>query len=370
MVPQAQLEQLPASFDRTLTRTFTVRDGEGTPMPAMTTDGTLGLELVSSDQPALAANRVLADLSVLHLDENERGRGVVLAVPTGALTPEALGPVLEGLAVAAEPPPGAAPTLTPVTLDGLFAEVESSGAPDGDATLEREWRWEEPVDLGPLPAAIDQHDARLRSYRTMLPGGTDDTAVLVRRLLLGAAHRDISGSLRQELLDRSDELITARTTGIDAPPQGAVTLTASEGSIPIVLENGLDEVMRVRLELTAEKLEFPDGAEQEVDLQPGTNRVEVRVRARASGAFPVDVGVTSPDGALALGDTRVQVRSTAVSGLGLLLAVAAGGFLALWWARNLRSARRKQRLVASTHPTVRTAGEVPAPSSEADDPSR
>lgn len=354
VVPEAQLDPLPSSFDRTLTRSFTVRDGDDATIPAVASDSTLGLELLSSDEPALAANRVLADLSILALDENGSGRGVALATPTGAETPTALDDLLAGLGTASDPPAGAAPLLVPVTLDGLFAEVASAGDPDSGGVLERTYRWEEPVALGPLPAAIDRREAQLRSYRSMLPAGTDPTAALVRRLLLAAAHRDISGDLRQDLLDEVDEHLSRRTAGITAPPQGTVTLTASEGSIPVVLENELDEVMRVRLALTAEKLEFPDGSVQEVDLQPGTNRVEVRVRARASGAFPVDVAVTSPDGVIDVGETRVQVRSTAVSGLGLVLAVAAGAFLALWWARNLRSGRRRERLVASDHPATRS----------------
>jgi hypothetical protein len=54
----------------------------------------------------------------------------------------------------------------------------------------------------------------------------------------------------------------------------------------------------------------------------------------------MDVRVTSPDGALLLDRSTFDVRSTAISGVGLVLSVGAGLFLAVWWARNWRKSRR------------------------------
>lgn len=355
VIPEGQLSPLPSSFDRTLTRTFLVRDGAGQTLPAAGSDARLEAELRSGDQPAVAANRVLTDLAVLHLDEGDSRRGAVLDVPSGAATPAALEPLLAGLAVASEPPPGAAPVLEPVTLDGLFAATEAAVVDergDDDRALERTWAVAPPVPLGTLPGDIARGDQLVASYRTMLPAGDDASAQLARDLLLAAADRDSSGEARQGLLDAATTVIDTQVSAISAPEQGSVTLTASEGSIPVVLENGGSTPMRVRLTLTAEKLEFPDGDIVDVDLQPGTNRLEIRVRTRASGAFPAEVAVSSPDGQLALVETRVQVRSTAVSGLGLVLSVAAGLFLAAWWAKNLRSSRRSRSLVSATHPSA------------------
>jgi hypothetical protein len=45
--------------------------------------------------------------------------------------------------------------------------------------------------------------------------------------------------------------------------------------------------------------------------------------------------------------TLVQVRSTFVSGVGVVLSFGAGLFLLLWWARNWRTVRRARRLVAA-----------------------
>jgi hypothetical protein len=358
MLAVLQLDALPSSIDRTLTRTFQIRDGDGVAMPAIAADTRLQAELALGDQPALAANRVLADLAVLYFDESTGQRGVVVAASGGAATPAALTPLLAGLRAASQPAAGGQAVLEPVTLDTLFAVTETA-ATDGsdvlaydDATpLERRWTWQPPADLGSLPSDIDRSEATVGAYRSTLPSGDDAIARQIDAFLLAAAARDVDPVVRQGLLDAAAALADAQLHSIVAPDQGSVTLTASEGSFPFVLENRAAEPRRVRLTLTAEKLDFPDGDIVDTVLQPGTNRVEIRVRARASGRFPAEVTVTTPDGDVLLVDTTVRVRSTAVSGLGIVLSVAAGLFLALWWVRNLRSTRRQRRLIDSRHPS-------------------
>jgi hypothetical protein len=69
----------------------------------------------------------------------------------------------------------------------------------------------------------------------------------------------------------------------------------------------------IRVVVESEKLELPEGSELVEVVEPGVTTLEMPVEARASGAFPVDIRVTSPDGILTLSEGRVTVRSTAVS---------------------------------------------------------
>jgi hypothetical protein len=109
----------------------------------------------------------------------------------------------------------------------------------------------------------------------------------------------------------------------------------------------------VRIELESDQLEFPDGDVIVTTLEPAGNRLDVRVRTRASGAFPLDITVLSPDRSIELDSTRFDIRSTTVSGVGLVLSIGAGLFLAIWWARHWHGTRRSRRLVpAGTAPTV------------------
>ena len=354
VVPEPLLAPLdPRDFPVTMTSTFDVLTSSGAPVRSIMADEGLRLRLTSSAQPALAANRTLAELAILALDDPELARGAVLLVPGGADTPRGLGPVLVELARVAEPLPGASSLLTPVTVDALLDAVPPARDPeDEERILVRSWTADAPPPLDGLPQALDDAQQAIDSYRSMLAGEEDDAVRLAQDLVDVAPDRRLEPPAQHAHLDGATTVVATRTAAVSAPEQGTVTVTADEASIPLVLDNGLDVPVDVAVHLQADKLEFPDGDRFVTTLVPGTNRLEIQVRTRASGAFPLEVALTSPDDELLLDETRVQVRSTAVSGLGLVLSVGAGLFLAAWWARNLRSSRRRRRLVgADNHPT-------------------
>ena len=65
------------------------------------------------------------------------------------------------------------------------------------------------------------------------------------------------------------------------------------------------------------------------------------METRASGTFPLNISVTTGDGKLALRAARYTVRSTVVSGVGVVLTIGAGLFLAIWWITHWRRSRRQ-----------------------------
>src|SRR4029453_17023016 len=94
-----------------------------------------------------------------------------------------------------------------------------------------------------------------------------------------------------------------------------------------------------------------------VELEANETRsVQVQVRTRATGDTPIQVILQTPGGGRRLQITRYNVRSTAVSGVGLFLTIGAAGFLALWWVRHIRLARRGGRVPAGRRdkPPTRT----------------
>lgn len=80
-------------------------------------------------------------------------------------------------------------------------------------------------------------------------------------------------------------------------------------------------------------------------LSSQNTTLKVPVETRSSGVFPLDVSLVTPDGSVVLAHDRDTVRSTAVSGVGIVLIVLAAVSLAIWWARDLRHGRRARRLV-------------------------
>ena len=124
-----------------------------------------------------------------------------------------------------------------------------------------------------------------------------------------------------------------------------------------MITNDLPVEALVRITVSSPKLEFPSGKTYEVVLAPSsTTRTDIEVTTRASGAFPLDVAITSSGGGIPVASSRIDVRSTAISGIGLFLSLGAGLFLLVWWARHIRRHRRARSLVAANEPSQTPGG--------------
>jgi hypothetical protein len=371
IVPEQLAEPLDTRrFNVTLTQPFTLVAGSGgsapsigadIELPAVQTDLVTSAMLVSSAQPALAANRTLADLAMLAFDLPDVRRGVVVQVPGEAPVADALDALLAGLAEASAPPAGTRPLLAATTVEDLFrfaqpVSATSVGPAGTGPVLERTWRWDAPRDLGDFGDRLASTDERAEAMVSTVLGTepaaqeAEATVAAVEGAILSAGTADYDADQRERQLGIADDLISAALAPIGIPAQGTVTLTADEGIVPVVIENGRADPARVVLELVADKLDFPEGNIIELVLEPGSNRIETVVRTRATGAFPIELEIRSPEGDLSIATGRFTVRSTAVSGLGLGLSIVAGLFLAAWWARNLRSTHRRRQLVGAEQP--------------------
>ena len=89
-------------------------------------------------------------------------------------------------------------------------------------------------------------------------------------------------------------------------------------------------------------------------LAPGDNEITVRVETLASGDARVTVAITSPGGQLELHEGVIDIRSTAISGLGLVISIIALIVLGGWWVRTIRRVRRN-RAAATVAATDQTA---------------
>ncbi|WP_334144581.1 DUF6049 family protein [Rhabdothermincola sp.] len=365
---------------------FEVRDSEGETLRAVQTDPSLAERLLATSDPVLNAHLVLADLAVLALERPSQSRGAVLSPPARFPIPRASwDALLKGLA--RRPPPGADPLVSPVTLDDLFRAVDiaTTGRAGTRSPLVRQLA---PTvsegDVSALAAASAATWSRIESFASMLepptpapPGaadsGTDQGAAPanaarelvwpMRRLALAAGASDLDEPARDAFLAAADAAVQAQLAAITLPGPQQITLTERTSRVPLTFENQLDHAVTVEVALQSEKLEFPDGDLQLLMLPPKeTTRYEITVETRSSGAFPLEVTVRSPDRGLVLGATRFSVRSTAISGIGLLLSAVAGAFLLLWWARHFRDVRRSRRLVSPNHPASRPVSTPRSPS--------
>lgn len=333
----------PTDTSTVLTQQFAIASADGRRVPAMAADDMSAVPFAFERDQALAAHRALAMLTMLHFEQPGVDRGVALALP-GGTSPTALREFLGGLAQrdGAESGSIGASVLTPTTLGGLFATT--SIATDRTGTILRSWNADEPVPLGAYGPALEQARWDLRGTRTLVPDATALTDPIDRTILSSAA-RFVSNDARLTMLAGAQRSMLGLTGSITMPSTQTVTLTSRTGDIPLSFDNALSAAAHVRVTLSSPKLDFPDGETLDLVLPSGSTRASVRVTTRATGAFPLQVSVTSADGILPITASRVDVRSTAVSGLGVVLSVGAGVFLAVWWIRHFRHTRRARSLI-------------------------
>ena len=312
---------------------------KGQPMAAAVSDPDLGHLLDGADAPALRAARFLAALSLVALEAPGEPRGVVVVTPDDWSPPAALlDAVLAGLRNN--------PSIVPATLDEYFAIVAPEQR-DGRTLLR---------DLAGRPPA-DPNDAdTLRALRRKLaafggvvesnPAWLDaaDRSILISRAsALEAEDRgERKLSSPAAYLQGADRLIKSITSKVRGPKGQRVTLTSRRATIPISLLNDTGRPLQVRLRLESDQLRFLDGAERFLTLAPQNTTEQFRVESRSTGAFPLAITVTSPDGSLVVNTSELTIRSTVVSGVGAVLTAGAGIFLLVWWGNDLRRSRRRR----------------------------
>jgi hypothetical protein len=184
--------------------------------------------------------------------------------------------------------------------------------------------------------------ARLTSFGGLLVDNSDSTTSPLRQLLLVSGDDRLDPSERDAYLDKVIQTVDRGTKGVTITGARRVTLTSQEDTFPIIIDNDpANPSLNVVVELQSDpRLDFPGGRSIATVLAPGPNRLDVRVRSRTPGSFPVDVVVRDPDGVITLATARYKIRSIALSGVGLALSIAALAVLVTWWVRHHRSAKR------------------------------
>ena len=339
IIRPAQLVPLDRSiFPQALTTSFLVDadDEDVDPIPSLVADGGLANHFTNPGGAVLNANRMLADLVLLSL-QNSGGRQSVVVNPPAAWEPDAafLNVFLSGLervpAIKGSSPLQAlAETeITPrLGIGTLSGPLQRRLSPPLRAESLRSFRTE----YSQARNAID-------SWSTVIGDDTETRRELDELLYLSADHR-WSQPERDGFIEAVYSLIDIqKDSSISTPESETITLTGREVDVPIVLENDLDTNATVLLLLSSDELDFPEGSEVIQMLEPGPNRIDIPIIARASGDSPIRIQVLSPDGLVLLGSAEVLVRTFAFSGVGIAIGVIAIIVLFVWWLRHGRGDR-------------------------------
>lgn len=341
VVPEQAL--VPVNLRLTLTQPFQLATSTGTMQAA---EGDSGLAAYFSDhRTVLAAHRLLADLDVLWNDKPQEPRSVVILTPR-AWAPETkmIQIILSGLATS--------PILAPVTLDGMFS-VPSATAPIGSngvhGPLVRSLAITPASDAPPLSRPrVFATRINIEALQTVLPVGHPLIDGADRQLLVAEAE-ELTASQRTALLVGLARQLSNQTAQFRLPPSRTITLTARQARIPITVENDALFPAKLDLVLKSQGLQFAgsssDTKRVALELTHKFTTVEFTVRTRTSGVFGMTVQLVAPNGTPISARSNVTIRSTAASGVGIILSVGAALFLIVWWVRNARSGRRARRLI-------------------------
>ena len=310
-----------------VTGPVTISAGPARTLEAVVADADLSGTLARDPGDPVLDIAAFASKLALAAANPDGARGVVIDPPEGWLD-DPTNVVLLGQLLL-DP---AAP-VEPVTVAQLLERVSATGSRELAPSL--------PVDLDGYPDRLGLARARLSSYASLVGWATPQIGALDQLLLL-------SGSMSLTPAQRSVyvERVLSRTEdgfqAVQAPKPLTVTLTSSDGDLPLTLLNELDVPVTVTVDVRPSgRVEIRDFSPTQV-LQPGRNQLEIPVHARAPGDSKVEVTVRTTDGEVTIDEVDYTVRSTAVPGIGVVLSAGAVIFLLVWWARHWLRDRRSR----------------------------
>ncbi len=221
--------------------------------------------------------------------------------------------------------------------------IDRSPARDATgAVLRAELVAGETGDVAGAASDLRLNEALLESYTEMVAPADGPIAPL-RTILVAAMSDALDADDRRAYTDVVFDLVSNGAADFSVLEASRITLATRSATLPIEIRNDQDLPINVIVRVTSEKLRFPGGEELRIALQPGLNLLEVPVETVASGDARIQIAVTSPDGRLDLAAGALDIRSTAVSGLGLIVSAISFVVLLTWWARTIARVRRQRR---------------------------
>jgi hypothetical protein len=347
IVPNGDLTPLPGEIQITFAGS-TYLDYGGSRLRVISADSTLTAAFTRRVSPVLAANQLLAELAMIYTEAPNAISHRALAVlppPGWSASATFVQVLLDGLQ--------GNPLLSAVTASQLFS---SMAQPEGTRYLSSDQ---------PLSGGVDQAGS-IATARQMVDelgrilGHSSQVTDLNRQILL-AESSVLDSAQRRTVLGAVARATEEVRHAASLPPATTITLTATKGQIPLTILAAPNLHPHIQLHLRSQRLIFRPFTPREgkctvlsdteevcqLTLTNQNTTLKVPVETRSSGVFPLDVSLEVPGTNRLLAKDRDTVRSTAVSGVAIIVIIAALLGLVLWWGRDLRRGRRPKGMVPS-----------------------
>ncbi|MBD27364.1 MAG: hypothetical protein CL452_06430 [Acidimicrobiaceae bacterium] len=279
---------------------------------------------------------LLGDLSLIAMDENKKEKNLIVKIPND-LSGNLLNQFLTTLQNF--------PKINIKALPNLVDHAEKNQKVD--KTKYVLWN-KSPQDISTRAPNQNLAKAAIRAYSEVIGKPHPNTSFLYE-LLDTTSASELNENDTSKYFTTIYEEIVKVIDGFTSPENQNVRLTSRKAELPFTLQNNLNHDANVVLMLQSDgRISFPAGQTLEVKLNPGTNKIKIPVSSRASGDSQIRIGVRSPDKEhlLQLDSNSLLIRTTRLSGVGILLFVSAVFFLAFWWlrSRRLRSIYRQEEI--------------------------
>ena len=279
---------------------------------------------------------LLADLSLLALDETRKEKHVIVKIPNG-MSENIMNQVFTAIKNL--------PYLDVKPLPSLIDHIEQEQ--EMDKTKYILWN-KSPQDISSRGPNQNLAKAAINAYSEVIGKPHPNTSFLYELLDTTSAH-ELNENEASKYFTKIYEEIVSVIDGFTSPRNQNVRLTSRKAELPFTLHNNLNHEANVVLILQSDgRISFPEGQTLEVKLNPGTNKIKIPVSSRTSGDSQIRIGIRSPDKEhlLQLDSNSLLIRTTRLSGVGILLFVGAIFFLAFWWlrSRRLRSIHRQEEI--------------------------
>ena len=341
-----QPEQVDAlTIQRAGDRPIEVLDANAFPMPVLVVDRAFEEALVGDD-PELVAQHRFTEL-LFQAKTVGTDRAILLDLDSVDRIPLLL--LLELI--------DTTDRLGVTSVDELITRPPARDA--AGAVLRIELAATEPPDVSGAASDLRLTESVLDSYIGMVSPEAAPVAPL-RTGLTVAMSDELDAEQRLAFTDAVFDVVIEGTTDFEVVESSRVTLATRTATLPVTIRNDQDLPINVIVRISSEKLRFPGGDQLDLTLDPGLNELAIPVETVASGDSRILISLTSPDGRLDLASGSVNIRSTAISGLGLVVSLISLAILLTWWARTIVRVRRTRRTA--------TVPDDPSAAAAADEP--
>lgn len=354
IVPDGDLSSLPNPSGTTFARSSTLSYA-GSTLQVAAADPSLTANFKRGDPPILVANQLLAELAMIQTETPSVTRGVAILPPADwSVSPQFVSTLMAGLK--------GNPLVSAVTASGLF---DALGQPQGTRYLADPSPPQSTTLSSLMEYAGDIGDARtaIRDLGSVFSDQPAQVEALDRQLLMAESSYIIDGE-RRRVLDSINSATEKVAHAVSLPPATSITLTSTKGQIPITILTAPNLHPKIQLTLKSPRLIFRPFTPRNgtcsviaeateictLSLVTQNTTLNIPVETRSSGVFPLDVYLYPPGTPINttkqwLAHDQDTVRSTAVSGVAVIVIIVALLALVLWWGRDLRRGRRPKGMV-------------------------